>query len=254
MKIVGPTVFVGVYGAFRTYPWVDGEQQDSDAYSVFAARAITMGWSSPHADGSALWGMNDAGQNWSTAHDTQVAWFQVGTADPPHDRVPLPVQPILACVRDSLSRFGRLDMSAVQLLLPVHLGGSAIERLVSGLTWFDTSDPAAQVPVLVTLDSGEDDAVSPAAPGMLAALRRTNTGPFRIDTLLADATPVAPEPPVVGDMWLGTSRHPVTFGCTVPEWSLDAVGWLAALFADACRGAGVRTTVLVSVARTPSDR
>ena len=253
MKIVGSTVFVGVYGSFHTYPWIDPEQPASDAYSVFLARAVAMGWSSPGADGSALWGMNDAGQDWNTPHDARIAWYQVGMADPLREDAPLPVQPILACVGDSLARVGRLDLSAVQLLLPVHLGSPAIEHLVSGLSWFNTSDPAGRVPVHITLDGGEDDAVSPVTTDMLAALRRTNTGPFDIDALLTDAVPMTPEPPVVGDMWLGTGRHPVTFACTVPEWSFDALGWLVALFADTCRVAGVRTTILVSVARLEDD-
>lgn len=85
---------------------------------------------------------------------------------------------------------------------------------------------------------------------MLALVHARHTGPFVIGSLSSDdAVAVDPQPPVVDDRWRGRGRSPVTFEATVPEWSLDAVGWLVALFADACRHVGVETSVLVGVAR-----
>ncbi len=251
MKVDTPTIFVGVYGTLRVHPWIDPGRMEEDAYSLFVSRAVAMGWTStgPNGLGPVLWGMHDAGQDWTEPDAARIAWFQVGAPEPAQIDAPLPVQPVMACVGDTLGRVGRVDLSAVQLLLPVHAAGPATAHLVSGLGWFGASDPAARVPVHLTLDGGEDDVVRPAAGDLLAALRRTRTGPFDVDAVLPAVPPVAPEPAVVGDLWLGAGRHPVTFACAVPEWSFDALGWLVALFAEACRAVGVRTPVLVSVGR-----
>ncbi len=251
MKIVSPTIIVGVYGSIHVHPWIEPEVLEEDTYSIFVSRAVSMGWSSTGPDGLTvdLWGMNDAGQDWSPrSSPTRVAWYQVGLANPSPDGGPLPIQPILACVNDSLNRTGELALTAVQLLLPLHLCGSAQAYLISGLNWFGTSDPGVRVPIRVTLDAGEGEEVRQKAPEVLATLQRLNTGPFTINSLSPEGS-VAVElnPAVVDDMWLGESRHPVTFEGTVPEWTFDSLGWVVTLFAEACRRAGVRTTVLASV-------
>jgi hypothetical protein len=244
VKIVDASVFVGVYGSLQVHPWLRGAVLDQDAYSLFASRATSMGWSYGSGEG-ALWGMNDAGQDWEPGEGpARVAWFQVGTTDP--TRRVVPVAPILACVRDTVARIGELDLAAVQMVLPVQTAGPATEQLLSGLNWFATADPAARTAVRVTLDSG-DAAAHRAAFDVLAAVRQDWTGPFRVDEV-SEAAPVDPQPPVVDDLWMGTTRNPVTFDCSVPEWTLDATGWLVALFVEGCRQAGIRTTVLMSVA------
>lgn len=246
MKIVDATVFVGVYGSLRIHPWLRGTTPDQDAYSLFASRATSMGWSSGRE--GALWGMNDAGQDWEPeGGPMRVAWFQVGTGDSAPGGVP--VAPILACARDTVARIGQLDLAAVQMVLPVQTAGPATEQLLSGLNWFAAADPAARSTVHVTVDSG-DDVAHRAAPDVLAGVRHEWTRPFHVDAV-SEASPVDPRPAVVDDLWMGTTRHPVTFDCSVPEWTLDAVGWLGALFVEGCRQAGVRTTVLLSVAPRP---
>lgn len=244
MKIVDATVFVGLYGSLRVHPWVQDEKSDQDAYSLFSSRAASMGWSS--ADGAvATWGMNDAGQEWESGPaPTRVVWFQVGTPDSAPGGVP--VAPILACARDTVARIGELDLVGVQMLLPVQTAGPATAPLLTGLNWFAHADPAAHARIHVTLDSG-DRTVFLLASDILAAVRHGWTGPFRVDGV-SDAPPAVLEPAVVDDLWMGPTRNPVTFDCVVPEWTLDAVGWLAGLFVEGCRQAGVRTTVLLSAA------
>ena len=249
MRVATPTIFVGVYGQFRPYPWLGPAEHD--AYSVFVERAVAMGWTStgPNGLGPALWGMNDAGQEWTDPRPTRIAWYQVDVMDAVAAGRPLPVQPLVACAVESLQRVGSVDLSALSLLLPVGASGPALPHLVSGLGWFGTADPAARTAVRLTVDPGDDDAVRPVAADVLRALRGTNTGPFRIEAVLPDGPAVDPRPAVVGDLWLGARRHPVTFACSVPEWTGDALGWLTAVVGAACREAGVRTTALISTER-----
>ena len=253
MKILSPTIFVGVYGSIQPHPWIEPGALEEDAYSLFVSRAVSMGWSSTGPDGlgDSLWGMNDAGQDWSQSDSpSRVAWYQVGLADPSPVNKPLPVQPILACVKDSLNRIGKLDLTAVQLLLPLHVGGSARAYLLSGLNWFGTSDLGAPVTLRVTLDTGEGDEVRRKAPEILRTLQRLNTGSFTVSSFSPEESfAVDIDLPVVDDLWLGESRHPVTFEGTAPEFSLDSLGWMIALFAEACRKAGVETTVLTTVGK-----
>ena len=164
----------------------------------------------------------------------------------------VPVQPVLACVRDTVAQFGELDLAAVQMVLPVRTSAPSRMHLLTGLNWFAVADPAARTTVRVTLDSG-DDAVRRAASDILAAV-----GPdraialFRVERVSPSPSPALTEPAVVDDTWMGPTRNPVTFDCSVPEWSLDAVGWWGALFVDGCGEAGVRTTVLLDVAPSPT--
>jgi len=63
-----------------------------------------------------------------------------------------------------------------------------------------------------------------------------------------ESSAVLLQPPVAPRMWCGHDRAPVPFDVVAPEWTVDAAGWVVALFADVCRAAGVETSVQVSVA------
>lgn len=252
-KMVDATIFVGVYGSIRLHPWITPELVEEDVYSMFMARAESMGWSfsGPDMWSTGLWGMNEAGQNWSPPSSSNlIAWVQtvaLTNQQSPGAR-PLPVQTILACIKDSVSRFGELTLTGIQLLLPVQLGGVTLGHLVSGLNWFNVCDPAARVPIRITLDGGQDDSVLRKGAETLATLQRFNTGAFTFDSISSDeARTVQLEPNVVGNLWLGQGRHPVTLEGTAPERSFDAWGWVVGICAEACREVGVRTNVLVSV-------
>lgn len=252
LKIVGSTVFVGVYGSIRLHPWIKPELLSEDVYSMFMARSTSMMWSSAGLNpppAGLLWGMNDAGQEWSS-HDpsSRIAWVQVGLSNESPNARRLPVQPIVACVKDSLSRFGEVALTGIQLLLPVQLAGSAHSPLVSGLNWFNDCDPDARVSIRITLDAGRDDDVRRKAAEIFTTLQQLNTGPFIFHSYsLDESLAVQLEPNVVGDMWLGQGRHPVTVEATVPDWNFDSASWIVELCAEVCRQADVATTVLVSV-------
>ena len=247
MKIVDATIFVALYGTLRVHPWLRDATSDQDAYSLFSSRATSMGWSSAGGQ-AAVWGTNDAGQEWGSGDvPTRVAWFQVGTADPAPDG--LAAAPILACARETVARVGELNLAAVQMLLPVHTAGPATARLLAGLNWFLVADPSARTEIRVTVDSGDRTAYL-MAPDIVAAVQHGWTEPFRV-VGVSGASPVIVEPAVVDDLWMGPTRNPVVFDCSVPEWTVDAVGWLGELFVEGCRRAGVRTTVLVSMAPAP---
>ncbi len=62
--------------------------------------------------------------------------------------------------------------------------------------------------------------------------------------------PVDLHPAVVDWLWNGPAHHRATFHGTLAEWSLDALGWLAAFFASVCFDYGVRTPVLVTASRS----
>ncbi len=250
-KIVGATVFVGVYGSIHLHPWIKPELLSEDFYSMFMARSTSMMWSSaslnpPSTD---LWGMNDAGQEWSPRDpSSRIAWVQVGLSNESAGARRLPIQPIVACVKDSLSRFGEVALIGIQLLLPVQLAGPAHSPLVSGLNWFNDCDPDARASIRITLDAGRDDYIRQKAAEIFTTLQQLNTGPFTFHSYsLDESLGVQLEPNVVGDMWLGQGRHPVTVEATVPDWNFDAVGWIVELCAEACRQADITTTVLVSV-------
>ena len=186
--------------------------------------------------------MNDAGQDW-TAGDapTRVVWFQVGT-EPVRQSVP--VQPVLVCVRDTMARIGELGLGAVQMVLPVQTARPAAGQLLAGLNCSATADPAASTAVRLTLDSG-DDAARWAVPEILTTVRQEWTAPFRVGGRVARR-------PGTGRRGRPVDGHrppPRDVRLLGPGVDPDAVGWLGALFVEGCRQAGVRTTVLLGVAR-----
>jgi len=264
-KILSPTIFLGLYGSIDMHPWIDPRTlADVDLYGLVVERATAMGWTWTTLDGptTVLWGMNDGDQDWTGRSPTaRIAWLQV-TAPLAETSVyvkrTLPVQPLLSCVHDSVSRVGRLSMTAAQLLLPIQASGSAEAELMTTVNWFRTCDPGGRTRIHVTLDTGEGDGLRPVADDLLRVVQERNTGSFTFRAFsFEESVALDPNPPVAThDAWRGKDRAPVTFEATVPEWSVDAVGWLVTLFADACRHVWVDTSVLITVARVavePAD-
>lgn len=252
-KIVDSSAMVGLYGTIRRYPWIDEDSMADDAYSLFVARALAMGWSSAGPAGltTDLWGMNDAGQEWKEEHN-RLCWFQVGlNLNKVAGQPPLPVVPIIATAWDSISRCGDIDVTAVQMLVPLHLAGPAAGYLVSSSSWFNTADPAGAITATVDIDTGADRSATEMAPQILAEANSFRTQPFAVTALgqRDSAATVAVEPPLVGDLWMGDSRNKVPFAAHMPEWTAESVGWLIVLIVEGARRAGVATTALISVAQ-----
>lgn len=248
------TVFCAVYGEIDVHPWIDPAAAEEDAYSLFVARSVALGWWTQ--PGTERWAMNDAAGAWQVADDehdeaaanaavggNRIAWFQVGL---PQDDRPGPVQAVVACAQDVVERVGRVDLAAVQVLVPMRAAGLPV---ASGLGWFGLTDPAARTTLRVTADAGDEPTPGDRAVEVLEFLQQRHTGPFRVTGVGAD--PVEPQPTVAGEHWIRPGRFPLTLVVEAPEWSFAAAGQLIDLVADACREVGTRGDVLLSVAQSP---
>lgn len=265
------TLFAALYGELTPHPWRDPEN-DRDVYIRFHDRSRAMGWLDDRAvsirqtpegvverkvGSPGLWGMNDAGQENPASPETPlVAWFQVGLAGPVAADQSLPVQPFLRCIGDVLGRMGTLDLRAVQILLPVgDLDLTSARDWPPSLTdadWFDDSDPRQRTTVRVTMDSGRDPVIPSAARRLRESMNRFEQQKvFMCEShSLTDHDPLTMTPPFDAVFWNGPPQHRVSFTGTLAEWSLDAIGWLAAFLADLSAREGADTTVLFTAVRS----
>lgn len=226
-----------------------------------------MGWLTP-AVGNArqgLWGMNDAAAGRGVGpRSSPVAFFQVVLTGPAQDEL-LPVQPFLSCAGDVLARLGALRLEAIQILLPERAAGDgriaspsgteAAAALLDALNWFADCDPALRTRVRVTLDDGQDASIRAAAPGIARQVREIRQDVFACDSFsLTDHDHLVLGPTPLDGGRAGTDHHRVTLAGTLAEWSLDALGWLAALLADvSCRN-GVCTPLMLTADRSTALR
>ncbi|MGW4412855.1 hypothetical protein ACWEJ6_53405 [Nonomuraea sp. NPDC004702] len=241
---VDSTMFAALHGELRPYPWRQ-PSPDPDAYSLFVARSSAMGWlAEPTGGDRGLWGMNDAGFGSAAGPwRSRAAWFQASLPAPAALDLPLPVQPFLACAQWVAARVGVLRLEAVQVSLPVQSlalpdGGfhrtGAVVRLLQQICWFADLLPRARTRVRVTLDGGQNPVLLSVAPDMLGWLRELKQDMFS-DFFLTDDEAVMLRPAITDELWCGPAEHSVTIDGTLAEWSLDALGWLAALLAEAGR-------------------
>jgi hypothetical protein len=257
------TMFAALHGELALHPWRDPFVASSDAYSLFVARSSAMGWlaeATENASGG-VWGMNDAGQDpGSGSQPSRVAWFQVSLIEPVPTGRPLPVQAFLSCAGDVMARIGTLRLQAVQSLLPVQsLDASAVASsrvsavmtLVQDTGWFADCDPHLRTQVRVTLDGGQNPSIRSAAPEILQWTQEFKQGVFSCDSFsLTDDDDMVLEPAVIDELWLGPAHHRATFRGTLAEWSLDALGWLAAFLAEASSRHGVSTPMMLTASRS----
>lgn len=259
-------MLAALYGELVPHPWRDPLVASSDAYSLFVARSSAMGWlteAEENASGG-LWGMNDAGQDpVSGSRPARVAWFQVSLTTPVPQGRPLPVQGFLSCAGDVVARIGTARLRAVRVLLPVQdLGApqgassrvSAVMTLLQDAGWFADGDPGLRARARVTLDGGQDPSIRSAAPEMLRWMRQFDQDVFSCESVSVtddgDDDGVVLEPAVVDEVWLGPARHRATFHGVLVEWSLDALGWLAAFLAEAGFRHGVGTPLMLTARRS----
>jgi hypothetical protein len=243
-------MFAALHGELALHPWQHHAVTTSDAYSLFVARSSAMGWLAEPAERApnGVWGMNDAGHEPGSG---RIAWFQVSlTGLAPAGR-PLPVQAFLSCVDDVVTRIGTVRLRAIQLLLPVQsLETPTGPSLLQDAGWFADVDPHSVTRVRVTLDGGQDPSIRAAAPAMRQWMQQLKQDVFSCDSYsLTDHDAMASRPAVIDELWRGPPLHRATFHGTLVEWSLDALGWLAAFLADASHRHGVSTPLMLTTSR-----
>ena len=259
------TLFAALYGELVPHAWRDPESE-LDAYSLFYHRSLAMGWLDDRSAGGGLedrmlrapglWGMNDAG--WShplaAAGAALISWFQVEASAVADDR-PLPVQPFLRCAQDATARAGTLDLSAVQVLLPVQ-GLDPLSRppyapvpAMRTKEWFAECAPEARTPVEVNINSGRDPAIPAIAQQVTDHLGHLDQDVFTCRSQDVAGRDAVLPPPFDDRSWNGPPLHGVLLRGELAEWSCDAVGWLAEVVADIAAQLGVRSPLLLTVTR-----
>jgi hypothetical protein len=254
------TMYAAFYGELALHAPQDELSQD--AYSLFYARSAAMGWLTPAVEGApgGLWGMNDAGASPGTGPQPQrVAFFQVTLTGPAPDEV-LPTQPFLSCAGDAVARLGTLRLEAVQVLLPGKeaptsgdLASPSSMRIARPLldtrNWFGDCDPQLRTPIRVTLDGGPDPSVRAAALAIAQWTQEVHQDIFTCSSFsLADDDHLVLQPTPLHEP--ATSPHRATFHGTLTEWSLGALGWLAAFLTDISSRNGVHTPLMLTADRT----
>jgi hypothetical protein len=263
------TLYAALYGELTPHPRPAAQGEPSqDAYSLFYDRSTAMGWLTPATEDArgGLWGMNDAEASPSSGpRPSPVAFFQVVLTEParggPARPTLLPVQPFLACAGDVVARLGALRLEAVKVLLPEHDAdadarfGSRFLRtsriLLDALGWFGDCDPQRRVPARVTLDGLADPLIRAAAPAITHWVREVNQDVFACDSVsLADDDHLVLLPTTAFEGQPGSDHHRVTFRGTLAEWSLDALGWLAAFLGDVTARQGITTPLMLTADRS----
>jgi hypothetical protein len=262
------TMFAALYGELVAHPWRD-PGAEHDAYSLFYHRSIAMGWLDDRSAGGGiedrmlrapgLWAMNDAGWNHpnAAAGSELLSWFQVEASAVADDRS-LPVQPFLRCAQDATARVGAVNLSAVQVLLPVQ-GIDAAARApyapvpaVRTKEWFAGSAPRGRTPVEVSINSGRDPSIPAVAHQLIDHLARLDQDVFVCGSEEVADSEAGPPPLFDDNFWNGPPLHGVTLRGELVQWSCDAVGWLAEVVADCVAQLGVRSPLLLTVGRAIS--
>lgn len=249
-------VIAALYGELQQHPWWSGAHVDSppsDLYGLFHARSSAMGWLTEAVEGAkgGFWGMNE-GEHDASAGPRWIAWCQVALTRPEvAGRIPL--QPLLACLGDTVARIGTPQVTAIQIALPaLEPVPSSTDSAIHTLTfidasWFLGSDPQSTTGIFVTLDGGSSPRIRAAAQGMLGWMSKAPRVASFNALLPPDDALDPPDRSFEGDTWPGPPQHRATLSGTLVEWSLDAVGWLATLAAAAASHHGVSTPWMLTV-------
>jgi hypothetical protein len=105
--------------------------------------------------------------------------------------------------------------------------------------------------VRVTLDGGPDPSVIAAAPAIAQWVREIRQDVFVCESFSLDEDDQLVLRPIPFEEERPTAaHHRVTFRGTLAEWSLDALGWLAAFLADGSSRHGISTPLMLTAARS----
>ncbi len=256
------TMSAALYGRLPLHPWRGSAVAESDAYFLFYARSSAMGWLAEAREGASggFWGMNEADVSPSSELPPScAAYFQVTLTNLMADSRLLPVQPFLACAGDTVRRIGTLDLQAVQVHLPVemlHAQAGAVSRkgavgtLILDAGWFADVPPDSKVRVQVTLHGGPNLTIRSAAPELFRWMQPFTQEVFVCDSFsVSDDEALVLEPTGQFPAWWEPGPYQATFRGTLIEWSLDAIGWLAAFLAEASHQSGVSTPLMLAAVR-----
>lgn len=256
------TMYAALYGELVPHPRARPPDADiSDLYTLFETRSTAMGWLTPATEDASggLWGMNDAQAAPGPGPRLAVAaWIQVVLTGPTDSL--LPVQQFLTCARDAVARLGTLRLRALQVLLPSHdpdrqarsdspSGIKTAAALLDAVSWFACCDPQHRIPVRVTLNGGADPSIQTAAPDITRAVLEVGQNIFSCDSFSlasSDHLILGDDLPLWAPFGQTVNQHRVTFHGELVEWSLDALGWLAAFLADLGSRQGVRTQMMLA--------
>lgn len=100
----------------------------------------------------------------------------------------------------------------------------------------------------ITLDGLADPSIRTAAPAIGRWVREINQEVFDCESWSEDDHLVL-LPAATFEGGPDGGHHRVTFRGTLAEWSLDALGWLAAFLADVSARHGVRTPLILTADR-----
>jgi hypothetical protein len=101
------------------------------------------------------------------------------------------------------------------------------------------------------LDGGTDPSIHATAPAILQWVRDVRQEVFACDSFsLADDDHLILRPIPFENATSDAIHHRVTLRGTLAEWSLDALGWLAAFLADGTSRHGVSTPLIFTANRT----
>ncbi len=253
-----PTLFLEAFGTLSEgADLITIDAQEEDLHSVFRERAELMGWATTSNDRSPsplLWAMEEAELTADTDLHS-IGFAQVGLEVGPVEPVDLPsrsgysplpyrrrsAEPVLVlpalvqCFIDALSRFGVVELSALQVTaISLDPGTrSCAGYLASVLNWFNVTSKS-RVNAVIAFDHGLLGGHTESE--LVANLQRWNDdGPFEFGAAVAvperhmvKAPAETPFHPVSPQSALGVS-------VTMPEWTPSAVGWVLANVIDTAR-------------------
>lgn len=141
--------------------------------------------------------------------DSTGAWFQVSLTGET-----LPVQAFLACAGEVMTRLGEFHLESVEFTLPILSSSDSMMGLMQDAGWFADRDPHLITRVRIATD--------PFVPEILGWMRE-----FKQDVVSFSSLSEV----------------------VLAEWSLDALGWLAAFLAEASARHGVNTPLRITASR-----
>ena len=241
------------------------EVGEADLYFVFLSRSELMGWtrigSSKEPAVTLLWNMNEA--EFSNDDGPEIGFVQVGLDyfpgtytiedDPIIDELPsdvelsqgewvpsafptpddqgppadaaLAIPPLVQCVDDSLRWFGKVQISAYEVLAYGLVPNQRPHwwTLHSASDWFSRGEPE-RIQAVVTLGTGQvGDVITPES---FEKLPPEHAKPFGFGPSVIPPN----ERPTRPDLhWVEWTSAVAGIEVSMPEWSAGAIGWVIAM-------------------------